>query len=325
MAGPNTSNMSLRNRAEPDSPIETYLPARPWPAGPTHVYNKQLSPVDLAAGEGSIFRRRFDRPGNYLARLGQSDFKLPDPTPNGPLTYDPRLEPVNPADTPLPPPTALRLCLPDFASCGRPSCSHADRFDYHANGDDVEEGELGECHRCSVLELRAEIHPLPCGHLLCSSCLSLVAINAVATAHSDNHLVRRPIREAAGELGRLRRDLAPPGMRALRATQEARMARYRARLLEHLGLSCCGRDMHLVEDWILCLDQWVARRLWAVTWRLFRGEGQYGVMWCGWRDCRAAIPSWCSYRNDDGERRWYCVACKGNSMCHGQGFLGPAR
>lgn len=323
MAGLNTTYMSLRS--EPDfSTVETTLPAGPWPAGPTHAYKKPLSPVDLAATEGSIFRRRFERPGNYLIRLRQSDFKLPDPVvPNEPLTYDRKLSEANPGDSPLPPPPYLRRSLPDFASCGSSSCGDPDRLDYHANGDDVEEGELGLCHRCGLLEPRAEMHHLPCGDLLCGACLHLVAINAVAAAHSSNPLVRRPIREAAGELGRLRRDLAPRGAPRLREMQERRMGRYRRELLRLLGLACCGEDVRLVQDWILCLDEWVARSLWAVTWRLFRGEGQYGVVWCAWRDCRAAIPAWCNFRAE-GETRWYCVSCKGNSMSHGSG-LAPAR
>lgn len=325
MAGPNTTYMSLRS--EPDSsPVQTDLSAGPWPAGPTHAYNRPLRPVDLAATQGSIFRRRFERPGNYLIRLRQSDFKLPDPIPKSPFTsgFDHSLHAANPAESPFPPPTSLLRCLPDFSACDFSRCPDTDRFDYHADGEDVEDGELAECHRCGDLEPRAEMHRLPCGHLLCGADLHLVAINAVAAAHSDKPSVRRPIREASGELRRLRRDLAPREAPNLRAFQEARMGRYRTRLLELLGLSCCGEDMCLVEDWIYCLDEWVARSLWAVTWRLFRGEGQDGVVYCGWRDCRAAIPSWCSYEGMDGERRFYCVSCKGNSMYH-SGCLGPAR
>lgn len=324
MAGPNTRcTMSLRG--EPNSPVQTYLTAGPWPAGPTEAYNKPLGTVDLVAGKGSIFRRRFERPGNYLLRLRQSEFKLPEPTPNEPLTFRHSMDAANPGDSPLPPPTALRLCLPDFKACRVYRCDDDDLADYHANGDDVEDGEFSLCHKCEFFEPRAEMHPLPCAHFLCPACLSLTAINAIAAAHSDDRLLRRSIRETAGELGRLRRDLAPAGAPRLRAAQESRMRLYEKELLGHLGLSCCGQDMRLVEDWILCLDEWVARSLWAVTWRLFRGEGMLGVIYCGWRDCRAAIPAWCCYENDEDERRWFCVACKGNSQCNSQGKLAPAR
>lgn len=324
MAEPNTtSNMSLRG--EPHSPVKTYLTAGPWPAGPTKAYNKPLGVVDLVAGKGSIFRRRFERSGNYLIRLRQPDFKLPQPTPNEPLTFNDTMDEANPGDSPLPPPTALRQCLPDFKACGVYHCDDDELADYHANGDDVEDGEFSLCRKCEYSEPRAEMHPLPCAHLLCPACLSLTAINAIAAAHSDDPVLRRSIREAAGELSRLRRDLAPAGAPGLRAAQEARMRRYEKELLGHLGLSCCGQDMRLLDDWILCLDEWVARSLWAVTWRLFRGEGQLGALYCGWRDCGAAIPAWCRWENDEGEWRWYCVACRGNSQSNSQGHLVPAR
>lgn len=328
MAGPNTtSNMSLRG--EPDSLVQTDLPAGPWPAGPTHVYNKRLAAVDLAAGKQSIFRRRFNRPGNYLIRLRQADFKPPltTTTTNDPYTtYNYEMATANPADSPLPPPSPLRRCLPDFAACDISRCADADRLDHHARGEDIEPGELGECARCGGPEARAEMHRVPCGHLLCGPCLSLTAMNAVSLAHSGDPVVYRPIREAAHELERLR-DLAPEegGMPRLRASQERRIARCRRELLAHLGLSCCGEDMCLVEDWLPCLDEWVARSLWALTWIIFRGDGHYWALRCGWRDCGAAIPVWCSYLNEEeDEMRFHCVACKGNSMWHSR-VLGPAR
>lgn len=324
MARPNaTSNMSLRG--EPHSPVETYLAAGPWPAGPTKAYNKPLGTVDLVAGKGSIFRRRFERPGNYLLRLRQSDFTLPEPTSNEPLTFSDTTDAANPGDSPLPPPTVLLNCLPDFKACGVYHCDDDEVADYHVKGDDVEEDEFSLCRKCGYLEPRTEMHPLPCAHLLCPACLSLTAINAIAAAHSDDEVLSRSIREAAGELGRLRRDLAPVGAPRLRASQESRIRRYEGELLGHLGLSCCEKDMRLVEDFILCLDEWVARSLWAVTWRLFRGEGQLGALYCGWRDCEVAIPAWCCWENDEGEWRWYCPSCNGNSMSNGQGHLAPAR
>lgn len=322
--------MSLRR--EPDEfPVEITIPVGPWPAGPAEEWDKKLSPVDLAAKRGSVHQRRFDRPGNYLIRLRQSDFKLPDPVENEPLTYDRRKDADHPADSPLPPPTAIRLCLPDFASCDSSRCADLGRFDYHANGDDVEEGELGECHKCGgpdLLAPRAELHPLPCGHMLCSTCLSVAAISAVSLAHCKNPVVHKAIRDAAEELGLLRREreLGPGRLMTPRrlAEQEARMDELRAQLLEELGLSCCGVDMHLSEDWYLCLEEWLARSLWAVTWRFFRGEGQVGVVRCSWRDCRAAIPPWCSWLNSKDELRWHCVSCRGNSMRQ-SGGLAPAR
>lgn len=331
MAGSSNIPTTTAPRAESNSPVETTFWTGPWPAEPTSPYVEPLDALDLATPEGSIFRRRFDRPGNSLIRERQALFRLPDDVPNEPLTYNTEMDAAHPAEPPISPPPSLLACLPDFAECSTIRCGDPDRLNYHVEDleEEIEQGEVSECHKCGGpgrVELVAHMHRLPCGHRLCGACLSLVAITALARAHSGDSLVRRPIREAAAELGRLRRDLPPgTGPSLLRATQQARMLSYRRRLLELLGLSCCGRDMYIWEDWILCLDEWVARSLWATTWRLFQGEGRDSVMWCGWRDCRAVIPTWCSYLTDKGSRRWYCVSCQGNSRYYGQGLLAPAR
>lgn len=325
-----TPCITMSPRAESNSPVETTLWAGPWPAEPTSLYLEPLDALDLAAPEGSIFRRRFDRPGNSLVRERQALFRLPDDVPNEPLTYNTEMDAANPAEPPLPPSPTLLARLPDFAACSTIRCGDPERRGYHVEDleEDAEEGEVGECHKCGGpgrLELVARMHRLPCGHLLCGACLSLVAITALTRAHSGDSLVRRPIREAAEELGRLRRGLVPGvGASLLRASQQARMLSYRRRLLDLLGLSCCNRDTYIVEDWILCLDEWVARSLWSTMWRLFHCEGQVSIMWCGWRDCRAVIPTWCSYLNERGSRRWYCVSCQGNSRYY-YGLLAPAR
>ncbi|KAH8779817.1 hypothetical protein F5883DRAFT_359079, partial [Diaporthe sp. PMI_573] len=223
---------------------------------------------------------------------------------------------------PLAPPATLLACLPDFSACSGTRCGSPGRLDYHVNGEELDLGRDGAegkdgwgcCHLCGDMEPRRAMHKLPCGHLICSVDLEDIARNAVETAHGDDDpVVRRAIDEAAFELGQLKRYLAPrETMPDIREYQEERMAHFRKELLDLLGLSCCGKDMNLVQDWLLCLDERLARKLWAVTWRLFRGGGMDRTMYCGW--CDAAIPLWCSYNGWDGDRRWYCVACEGNSM-----------
>lgn len=331
MAGSSTIPTTMAPRAESNSPVETTLWTGPWPAEPSDPYLRPLDALDLATPEGSIFRRRFARPGNMLIRERQALFRLPDDVPNEPLTYNTEMDAAHPAEPPMPPPSELLDRLPDFAECSTIRCGDPDRLSYHVEDleGEVEEGEVAECHKCGGpgrVELVAHMHELPCGHRLCGACLSLVAITALARAHSADSLVRRPINELSAELGRLRRALASRmGPSLTQAPEQEMMLSYRRRLTDLLGLSCCHLNMYIVEDWILCLDEWVARSLWATTWRLFQGEGRNSIMFCGWRDCRGVVPTWCSYPTDKGGLRWYCVSCQGNSMYYGQGLLVPAR
>ncbi|KAJ0123858.1 hypothetical protein J7T55_012329 [Diaporthe amygdali] len=280
-----------------------------------------LAAVNLCAGEGSISQRRSGMPDNSTARGHQAELKLSDNAPpTEPLTYSRSLEEANPGDSPLPPPAALLRALPDFSACKPDECGG---YYDHSDLDDQQNSSLVDCRKCGNLEPQASMHRLPCGHQLCNTCLSITAINATAQAHCTEPCVAWRIGEVAGELGRLRRDLVPRDMTRLRVFQEARMGRYRRELLELLGLSCCGLDMKLLERFMPCLDEWVARSLWAATWELFRGAGQEGTMRCGWHDCGAAVPIWCTFEMEH-ERRWHCPACGGNSMRHSQ-RLGPAR
>lgn len=314
MAGPrNTSNMSLRG--DSTSPVEMSVEAGLFPARPTHNHVVSLASIDICAGDGSIVHRRFDRPGNSMIRHHQAEFRLPAHTPNEPPAYSLGRDEANPGDSPLHPPTALLSRLPNFAACNPDGCGN------HGNSADGK--TLVECHRCGTSEPRGSMHRLPCGHHLCSADLTLTAINAVARANSAEPQIMDPLTDAVLGLGLLRRGLAPAEVPHVRALQEARMRGHKAVLLEVLGLACCGRDMRLVEDWVLCLDGWAARGLWVATWGLLHGEEGENAVRCGWPDCEELIPLWCTYLRD-GEFRWYCVACGGNSKWQSQA-LGPAR
>ncbi|KAL1863048.1 Dihydroorotate dehydrogenase (quinone), mitochondrial [Diaporthe australafricana] len=305
--------MSLRGG--PGSPVQTEIQAGPFPAGPTHKNVVLLNARDICAGDGSIFRRRFDRPGNSMIRNHQAEFRLPPHIPNQPPAYSLSSDKANPGDSPLHPPTALLDRLPNFAACDPDKCGNHDNS---ADGDTP-----AECHKCGTSEPLRSMHRLPCGHHLCSADLTLTAINAAARADSAEPQVMDPLMDAVLELGLLRRDLAPVEVPHVRAAQEARMHVHRTAVLEVLGLACCGTDMQLVQDWVLCLDEWAARGLEAATRGLLQGEEGRNSARCGWPDCEELIPTWCTYLRD-GEIGWYCVACGGNSKWQSQA-LGPAR
>lgn len=336
MAGLNTTtstNMSLRP-TNPNPIVQTDIPAGPWPYNPKHEV-PCLDEVDWASDEPlSLYSRRADRPGNvFLNRTRQASFLPPIFIPNSPLDEIATLavspgknhsttRRANPGGSPIPPPSAVLRCLPDFGRCFSHLCGHPSRAEDHyllgaADDEDLDTG--AHCHKCDkgTAGLRRGMHELPCGHTICPTHLNAAATRAVETARTSHPpQIRENLLSASRELARLRRDLVPRETAPqFRASQEKRILYWRRQLLSVLGLGCgvCGHDMWVVEDWISCLDEWVARQLWAVCWRLFEGADAPAVA-CGWADCGAAIPAWCSYRGGLGEQVFYCVACEGNSV-----------
>lgn len=344
MAGLNhrSTNMSLRT-TNPSRIVQTDIIAGPWPSGPTNPNHEPpyLDDVDWAADKTTLFGRRAARPGlPFLNRPRQTAFLPPIFIPNSPLDENTTLaispgkshsttRRANPGDSPVPPPSAVLRCLPDFGHCFSHLCGHPARASRHLllrGADDVAPGGADKfgsyCDMCppGTLGLCRAMHELPCGHMICSAHLAAAAENAVDTAKSQVPQIRENLRDAAGELAWLRRDLVPAETAPrLRASQEARMAYWRRLLVGMLGLGCgvCGADMFVVEeDFILCLDEWLARQLWVVTWALLGGGGvgEGRAVRCGWGDCGAAIPAWCGYTGETGESFFYCVACEGNSQ-----------
>ncbi|KAG8161023.1 hypothetical protein KVR01_009287 [Diaporthe batatas] len=260
------ATMSLRP-ADTDSIIQKDIEARDWSKMPAPP---RLAPVEDAADEKTLFERRVSRPSNpFTKRPRQYTFRAPVFTPNSPLDEAATLAispgrghsttgRANPGRSPFPPPSALLRCLPDFPHCLPHLCDHPSRAHYHHQAT----GEGAQCHMCAEGEGSSPtsssssraLHALPCGHLICGRHLTATADTAVSTA-----LARRPpqVREnleaASRELARVRR----------------------------VGCGACGADMRLGEGGdgdggsvlLRCLDEGLARRLWAVRWRLLGAEG----------------------------------------------------
>ncbi|KAK2067051.1 hypothetical protein P8C59_000819 [Phyllachora maydis] len=174
------------------------------------------------------------------------------------------------------------------------------------------------CRDCSQPLGPRAWHMLPCGHLLCGACLSKVAsglpdaigahvdaldqmlaiyepgLDAALPAHA-----RRGGRLTAADLGVLRADAAASA-RAL------------------VGLACCGVDFAATaRRFAGCLDVAAARHLRAAcAWLVTPPSGR---LVCAWPDCGAFLSDGNCFPADprvalgDGEERWHCFACGGNS------------
>ena len=223
-------------------------------------------------------------------------------------------------DAPLPPPASVVEVVPAFQVHGEHNCGEH-RYDLCSTSfkksldrqrRDPSTAWNLTCSNCHARVTLNQLHDLPCGDLLCCSCLGAMALKIKRSIDKN----RVTVQNSRAEMRDIDLYLTskPSGL----DSQQKKKLYTRYRTLEKkvfslAGATCCGVRMKL-DRFLKCLSPNVSRDLWlAYQWLQDPIDDQRA---CAWPDCDAYLPSCCRYEMEKTGSywHWYCVTCEGNSM-----------
>lgn len=234
------------------------------------------------------------------------------------LSWNKNQQQEDQGDAPFPPPSSVAEAIPPFHLHGERCCGdhrHSlDNKNFRAYLETQHRGHsstwLVACSNCQTRTTLNQLHDLPCGEMICRSCV--VGRTTRARRELERNHVR--IQNNRAKMSEIEQALAgSPGMHPRQRRALARRQSELGRAVMRLaGLTCCGVDMKL-ERFLACMAPDVSRDLWLVChWLRDPVATQRS---CAWPDCGAYLPRCCRYEVAwCSVRRYYCVACDGNSM-----------
>jgi hypothetical protein len=237
-------------------------------------------------------------------------------------SWIPRFPQEDMAEAPLPPPASVTDVVPAFHLHGDYNCGdhrynidsqHFQKWILRQNRDRSTAWNLS-CSNCHTRVTLNQVHDLPCGDLVCCSCLNSMALNVKRSIERN----RTRIQDARVKIQEIDIYLSkrPLSMDSQVKRERKIMSRRRAdlsRSIIHLsGSSCCGIAMKLGR-FLPCLSPEVSRDLWLdYQWLRDPLRAQRS---CAWPDCCAYMPTCCRYPVPGSlAGHYYCVTCQGNSM-----------
>ncbi|CAK7273933.1 Dihydroorotate dehydrogenase (quinone), mitochondrial [Sporothrix epigloea] len=177
------------------------------------------------------------------------------------------------------------------------------------------------CRDCRTSFPVAALHCLPCGHVLCRSCLKEAVWTIDANLHNTHiwDAIQQHVRSAVSTRGAVAKAAAKsaskrPGRSTTRDGADL--------ALDRAGMTCCGRFMQL-DRHMACLDAATAAAYWLAH-EVLRHPLEASRHRCGWPDCGQILAPTCYFQRESFQM-YYCVRCQGNSLYVREGYLAPAR
>ncbi|CAK7265072.1 Dihydroorotate dehydrogenase (quinone), mitochondrial [Sporothrix epigloea] len=219
-------------------------------------------------------------------------------------------------------PLKLRTVVPNMDQYGRHNCGRH-------GGTAAKRSVHVICRDCRTSCPVAAMHCLPCGHVLCRSCLKEVVWTIDAKLHTtrirdaiQRHMMNHVAPDEALASSQHTANAAQLGPKPAANEPDAPVQADADKALELAGMTCCGRSMHL-DRHIACLDAataaayWLAHEVMLYPLELARHR-------CGWPDCGQILAPSCHFERHS-HTMYYCVRCQGNSIYVREGYLLPAR
>lgn len=218
-------------------------------------------------------------------------------------------------------PLKLRTVVPDMDQYGRHNCGRH-------GGTAAKRSVHVICRDCRISCPVAAMHCLPCGHVLCRSCLKEVVWTIDAKLHTtrirdaiQQYLSHAAPEEAAGS-SKHTTNATRPGAKPVANKPDAPVRADANKALDLAGMACCGRSMHL-DRHIACLDAATAAAYWLAH-DVMRHPLELARHRCAWPDCGQILAPSCHFERHF-HTMYYCVRCQGNSIYVREGYFFPAR